>query len=171
MFRRFRRRAGAGTFSAVVSFARASFAARGDDAPRSSAGASLKAFLPRRPAFRFFFLEYFGDARAWLAARDAYTRSVATNAMIGHVLGIGDRHAMNILVDCRTGEQVHIDFGIAFDQGKTLTQPETVPFRLTRDVVDGMGTRARAGTCRRPRGRGAAAAPRPRDETAADASF
>ena len=63
--------------------------------------------------------------------------------MVGHVLGIGDRHAQNILVDYTTGEQVHIDFGIAFDQGQTLTQPETVPFRLTRDVVDGMG---RAGT-------------------------
>ena len=59
--------------------------------------------------------------------------------MVGHVLGIGDRHAQNILVDTRSGEQVHIDFGIAFDQGKALTVPETVPFRLTRDVVDGMG--------------------------------
>jgi len=33
----------------------------------------------------------------------------------------------------------HIDFGIVFEQGKTLTTPETVPFRLTRDVVDGLG--------------------------------
>merc|ERR1712029_1291867 len=31
------------------------------------------------------------------------------------------------------------DFGIVFDQGKTLTTPELVPFRLTRDLVDGMG--------------------------------
>jgi len=114
--------------------------------PRSKKRKALDDMFRRfRPAFRFFFLEYFGDARAWLAARDAYTRSVATNAMIGHVLGIGDRHAMNILVDCRTGEQVHIDFGIAFDQGKTLTQPETVPFRLTRDVVDGMGAHGTRG--------------------------
>ena len=48
----------------------------------------------------------------YLNRRDAYARSVASNAMVGHVLGIGDRHSMNILVDCRTGEQVHIDFGI-----------------------------------------------------------
>ena len=29
--------------------------------------------------------------------------------------------------------------GIAFDQGQLLPTPETVPFRLTRDMVDGMG--------------------------------
>ena len=29
--------------------------------------------------------------------------------------------------------------GVAFEQGKTLPTPETVPFRLTRDLVDGMG--------------------------------
>ena len=34
---------------------------------------------------------------------------------------------------------VHIDFGIVFEQGKTLSTPETVPFRLTRDMVDGLG--------------------------------
>ncbi|KAH8095486.1 serine/threonine kinase [Aureococcus anophagefferens] len=118
-----------------------------------------------RPAFRFFFVEHFADARDWsdpgqqkgdstslqrecsararsgksVGPAGAYTRSVAANAMVGHVLGIGDRHAQNILVDTRSGEQVHIDFGVAFDQGKALTAPETVPFRLTRDVVDGMG--------------------------------
>ena len=34
---------------------------------------------------------------------------------------------------------MHIDFGIVFEQGKTLLTPETVPFRLTRDMVDGLG--------------------------------
>ena len=28
---------------------------------------------------------------------------------------------------------------MAFEQGKTLPTPETIPFRLTRDVIDGMG--------------------------------
>ena len=49
------------------------------------------------------------------------------------------RHLSNILIDIDTGEVVHIDFGVAFEQGKALHQPELVPFRLTRDVVDGMG--------------------------------
>jgi len=51
-----------------------------------------------RPAFRFFFLETCADAKTWLRHRDAYTRSVAANAMVGHVLGIGDRHVQNILL-------------------------------------------------------------------------
>ena len=40
---------------------------------------------------------------------------------------------------CRTAEVVHIDLGIAFEQGRLLSVPERVPFRMTRDVVDGFG--------------------------------
>lgn len=58
--------------------------------------------------------------------------------MIGYILGLGDRHVMNILIDNVTAEVIHIDLGIAFGQGETLRIPETVPFRLTRDIVDGM---------------------------------
>ncbi|KAJ1433988.1 hypothetical protein B484DRAFT_394296, partial [Ochromonadaceae sp. CCMP2298] len=47
------------------------------------------------PAFRFFFLERYADPLQWMAARLAYTRSVAANSIIGYVLGIGDRHAHN----------------------------------------------------------------------------
>jgi len=57
--------------------------------------------------------------------------------MIGYILGLGDRHINNILIDNNTAQVIHIDFGIAFEQGKNLPTPETVPFRLTRDVVDG----------------------------------
>lgn len=39
--------------------------------------------------------------------------------------------------------------GIAFEQGKVLPTPETVPFRLTRDVVDGMGLSGVEGVFRR----------------------
>jgi ataxia telangiectasia mutated family protein len=78
---------------------------------------------------------------------------------VGHVLGIGDRHCSNILVHEKSGEVVHIDFGYVFEQGKVsqrgrfsafvvfilttrsqlLAIPEKVPFRLTRNVTDGMG--------------------------------
>lgn len=59
--------------------------------------------------------------------------------MIGYIMGIGDRHVQNILIDKTTAEVIHIDFGIAFELGKTLNTPETVPFRLTRDIVAGFG--------------------------------
>lgn len=71
------------------------------------------------PSFRFFFVERFGhDMMAWHAARMRYTRSVAVSSMVGHVLGIGDRHTSNILIHTKTGEVVQIDFGIVFEQGK-----------------------------------------------------
>ena len=50
-------------------------------------------------------------------------------AQVGHIVGLGDRHAHNILVDTRSAEVVHIDFGVTFEQGKALATPETVPFR------------------------------------------
>ncbi|KAI8868388.1 hypothetical protein GQ42DRAFT_148457 [Ramicandelaber brevisporus] len=91
------------------------------------------------PVMRFFFLENFPAPDDWYVRRLTYSRSVAVSSVIGHILGIGDRHAQNILIDNRTAEVVHIDLGIAFDNGKLLPTPELVPFRLTRDVVDGMG--------------------------------
>jgi ataxia telangiectasia mutated family protein len=101
------------------------------------------------PVFRYFFLERYNDPAQWLGRRVTYTRSVAAVSMIGYVLGIGDRHSHNILVDTATAEVVHIDFGIMFEQGKVLGCPETVPFRLTRDVVDGMGITGVEGSFRR----------------------
>ena len=31
--------------------------------------------------------------------------------VVGYVVGLGDRHVQNILVDCNTAELVHIDLG------------------------------------------------------------
>ncbi|RYH25731.1 hypothetical protein EON65_15270 [archaeon] len=92
-----------------------------------------------KPVFRYFFLENFPSPSVWYSRQCQYVNSVAVNSMIGYILGIGDRHAHNVLVDVNSGELVHIDFGIVFEQGQLLSVPETVPFRLTRDIVDGMG--------------------------------
>ncbi|CAI5703841.1 unnamed protein product [Peronospora effusa] len=91
------------------------------------------------PVFHHFFLEKFPDAAVWYHRRLAYVRSTAVTSIVGYILGIGDRHSQNILIHEETGELVHIDFGVVFDQGMALYTPETVPFRLTRDMVDGMG--------------------------------
>ena len=58
---------------------------------------------------------------------------------MGYFVGLGDRHASNILIDQTSGELVHIDLGIAFEQGRLLPMPERIPYRLTREMVDGMG--------------------------------
>ena len=55
--------------------------------------------------------------------RLCYSRSIATTSIVGHVLGLGDRHISNILFDNVTGEVVHIDLGIAFDQVNFLNLP------------------------------------------------
>lgn len=71
------------------------------------------------PSFRFFFLEQFSDnVESWHIAKMKYTRSVAVSSMVGHILGIGDRHLGNLLVNEKTGVVVHIDFGVVFEQGK-----------------------------------------------------
>ena len=57
----------------------------------------------------------------WYIRRLNYTRSVATTSIMGHVIGLGDRHLSNILMDNSSGEMVHIDLGIAFDQVRILS--------------------------------------------------
>ncbi|CAK4138794.1 unnamed protein product [Aphanomyces euteiches] len=59
--------------------------------------------------------------------------------MVGHIVGLGDRHGENILIDCTTGECVHVDFDCLFDKGLKLARPEIVPFRLTPNMVDAFG--------------------------------
>lgn len=102
-----------------------------------------------RPVMHNFFLERFTQSAEWFEKRLAYTRSVASSSMVGYVVGLGDRHSMNILLDQVTAEVVHIDLGVAFEQGLMLKTPERVPFRLTRDIIDGMGVSGVEGIFRR----------------------
>ena len=101
------------------------------------------------PVMRYFFTEKFTDPDEWFVKRLAYTRSTAAISILGHVLGLGDRHGHNILLDAQSGEVVHIDLGVAFEMGRVLPVPELVPFRLTRDIVDGMGITKTEGVFRR----------------------
>ncbi|KAK2605454.1 hypothetical protein N8I77_008288 [Diaporthe amygdali] len=101
------------------------------------------------PVMRYFFIESFPDPDDWYVKRLAYTRTTAAISILGHVLGLGDRHGHNILLDQKTGEVVHIDLGVAFESGRILPVPEVVPFRMTRDIVDGMGVTKTDGVFRR----------------------
>lgn len=120
---------------------------------REPMNVKLKAFLEccknLHPAFHHFFMEKYPSAETWFERRLAYVRSVATTSMVGYMLGLGDRHFSNILIDLTTAEVIHIDFGIAFAQGKVLPIPETVPFRLTRDMEVAMGICGVEGVMRR----------------------
>ncbi|KAF7302261.1 hypothetical protein MIND_00793200 [Mycena indigotica] len=91
------------------------------------------------PLFHDWFIEMFPEPSAWLASRLAYGRTAAVMSMVGFILGLGDRHSENILLDVNTGDIVHVDFNCLFEKGKTLETPERVPFRLTQNLVDGLG--------------------------------
>lgn len=52
---------------------------------------------------------------------------------VGYIVGLGDRHAMNILIDQATAEVVHIDLGVAFEQGLMLKTPERVCYPIFSD--------------------------------------
>ena len=68
-----------------------------------------------------------------------YTRTLATMSIVGYILGLGDRHPNNIMIQRATGKIVHIDFGDCFEVAMNRNKfPEKVPFRLTRMLVKAM---------------------------------
>ena len=91
------------------------------------------------PVFHEWFVEMFPEPGAWFVARLRYTRSCAVMSIVGHVLGLGDRHGENILFEESNGGTFHVDFNCLFDKGLTFEKPELVPFRLTHNMVDAFG--------------------------------
>ncbi|KAF9600434.1 hypothetical protein IFM89_009349 [Coptis chinensis] len=91
------------------------------------------------PVFHNWFVTMFSEPAAWFRARIAYAHTTAVWSMVGHIVGLGDRHGENILFDSTTGDCVHVDFSCLFDRGLQLEKPELVPFRLTQNMIDGLG--------------------------------
>lgn len=107
---------------------------------------ALSVFTPR---FHQWFYNNFADPTAWFESRLVFSRSAAVWSMVGHVIGLGDRHGENILIDCTNGECVHVDFDCLFDKGLKLAKPEIVPFRLTPNMIDAFGITGYEGVFRR----------------------
>ncbi len=55
-------------------------------------------------------------------------------SIIGYVIGLGDRHLDNLLINLNTGEIAHIDYNVCFEKGQNLRVPERVPFRMTQNI-------------------------------------
>lgn len=102
-----------------------------------------------RPVLYEWFIESFPEPEAWFAARLRYTRSCAVMSIVGHVLGLGDRHGENVLLEEGNGGTFHVDFNCLFDKGLTFEKPELVPFRLTENMVDAMGPQGIEGPFRK----------------------
>lgn len=82
---------------------------------------------------------YSTTAAEWRQVIRNYSQSIAVMSVIGYVIGLGDRHLDNILVDLSTGEILHIDYNVCFEKGKTLRVPEKVPFRMTPNLEEALG--------------------------------
>lgn len=73
----------------------------------------------------------------WIKNNHMFVSSSALMSIAGYIIGLGDRHPNNILMQNHNGKVAHIDFGDAFEITVTRTvYPEKVPFRLTRMIVN-----------------------------------
>lgn len=79
------------------------------------------------------------SSEVWFDRRTNYTRSLAVMSMVGYVLGLGDRHPSNLMLNRLSGKICHIDFGDCFEVAMTREKfPEKIPFRLTRMLTNAM---------------------------------
>ncbi|XP_066926532.1 DNA-dependent protein kinase catalytic subunit-like [Clytia hemisphaerica] len=73
---------------------------------------------------------------AYFVLRSRFVQSHSYMCIAQYILGIGDRHLDNTLIDMTTGACVGIDFGHAFGSAtQLLGVPELVPFRLTHQML------------------------------------
>ena len=83
---------------------------------------------------------------SYLTIRTEYSKSLSVSSLYGYILGLGDRHLENLLLDTKTGGIIQIDFGISFGMGQSLLPvPEFFPFRISPQLrgvlqpLDGTG--------------------------------
>lgn len=80
------------------------------------------------------------SSRVWVERTLRFIESNALMSITGYVIGLGDRHPSNLMINRSTGGVVHIDFGDCFEIGKKRIKfPEKVPFRLTRHMIRAFG--------------------------------
>ena len=67
---------------------------------------------------RHIFWKRSGNSEKWLKNRSCFIRSLAVMSIVGYIIGLGDRHPFNIMIQRNTGKVVHIDFGDCFEVNK-----------------------------------------------------
>ncbi|XP_042417816.1 serine/threonine-protein kinase SMG1-like isoform X2 [Zingiber officinale] len=86
--------------------------------------------------------------KAFSTKAKRFSGSIAAMSIVGYILGLGDRHLDNVLMDFSSGEIVHIDYNVCFDKGRRLKVPEIVPFRLTQIIETALGLTGTEGAFR-----------------------
>lgn len=88
---------------------------------------------------RDFFWARAPNAVTWLNRSRNFCITTALMSIIGYIIGLGDRHPSNIMIQRGTGRVIHIDFGDSFEVAMNReSYPEKVPFRLTRMIVNAL---------------------------------
>ena len=69
--------------------------------------------------------------------RKFFSKSCAGYCVINYILGLGDRHPDNIMINKKDGNFLHIDFGhfLGNIKSKFGIKRETDPFVLTPDIA------------------------------------
>ena len=81
----------------------------------------------------------FFDPNLWYSAKKKYIISTAIWSMTSFLVGLGDRHPGNIMINKMSGEIIHIDFGYVALKGLSLGVPEIVDFRFTLNLRKNLG--------------------------------
>ena len=88
--------------------------------------------------FEFFWVRS-PNAAEWFNRRERFTVSTSIMSIVGYLIGLGDRHPGNIMINHESGSLIHIDFGEIFESTcKRHLYPERVPFRLTRMISNAL---------------------------------
>ncbi|XP_054711224.1 DNA-dependent protein kinase catalytic subunit-like, partial [Uloborus diversus] len=95
----------------------------------------IKKIMPKN-LLRKSFLKLSSCPEAFVTLRAKFAQSHAVVCLSHWILGIGDRHLGNFLIDKTSGNEIGIDFGHAFGSAtQFLGTPELVPFRLTSQYL------------------------------------
>ena len=81
----------------------------------------------------------FFDPNLWYNAKKKFIISTAIWSMTSFIVGLGDRHPGNIMINIKNGEIIHIDFGYVALKGLSLQVPEIVDFRFTINLRKNLG--------------------------------
>lgn len=79
------------------------------------------------------------SARQLFESQRIFNRSMAIMSHLGHIVGLGDRHLSNILLEEKSGQLIHVDYAVILDRGERLAVSENVPFRLTQGMIHSLG--------------------------------
>jgi serine/threonine-protein kinase ATR len=80
------------------------------DLTKAAALFEKKCLAAYPPVLYWWYVLQYPDPHAWYEARTRFALSTAAWSAVGHVIGLGDRHSENILLDKTSGECVHVDF-------------------------------------------------------------